>query len=174
MKVQLPLVLLVLVYISCSKEITDDGPKKSLLELRADTLRDYVLEKHFIPVDFYADHKIDYNQDDAVIDSVSDLKDFIYRYLQDDRIVFRSDSLLYIDQGGNQDGVHERTFTMPWGITSSKAKNELYLTYVDYLYKTTKYTLDYHNENEMLAHVSWQSTVNPADKALLYTLFRKM
>jgi hypothetical protein len=62
---------------------------------------------------------------------------------------------------------------MPWKIETSKAKNEVYLTYLNYTYETRRYTLDYYNNSAMLAYVSWISKINPADTATLYTLFLK-
>src|SRR6478609_650855 len=148
----LPLVLILV--LACSKEVTDHTVKpKTPLELKADTVYNYVVNQHFIPVAFYADHPIDYNQDDVKIDSLVNLKDFIYKYLTDDRIIFGPDSILYVDQGDKQDTVHEKEFTMPWKVGIIKATNEVYIDYLSYTYKTQRYILDTFSNSVMVAHV---------------------
>ena len=157
---------------SCSKN-SDDTTQPSQLEKRADSLNKYVLERHFIPVDFYSSRPIDYNQDDTLIELNTDLKPFILPYLADDTIIFIDNGTLNIDQGSILYSVLPKQFTMPWKIETSKAKNEVYLLYLNYTYESRRYTLDYYNESEMLAHVLWVSKINPADTATLYTLFVK-
>jgi len=160
---------------SCSKN--SDSPTQpsppSPLEKRADSLNNYVLERHFIPVDFYSSQPIDYNQDDIAIDLNTDLKPFILPYLADDTIIFIDNGTLNIDQGSILYSVFPKQFTMPWKIETSKAKNEVYLLYLNYTYESRRYILDYYNDSEMLAHVPWVSKINSIDTATLYTLFKK-
>src|SRR6478735_4386188 len=92
-------VLVILVIVSCSKDSSNSGggTLPTALEKRADSLAKYVVGKHFMPVDFYASRAIDYNEDDSIVESRTDLSSFIMGYLKDDSIVLRDDSSIYVD-----------------------------------------------------------------------------
>jgi len=168
-------VLLIIVVLSCHKETSG----KTELEKRKDALQTYVSHKHFIPVDFYADRAIDYNEDDSNQTRSTDLKPFILPYLSDDKIVFEDNNRLHVDQGPNQ---YERpadepqldsAFDTNWSIETSKAKNEVYLNYLSYTYYPERYTVDTFNDAKMVAHIRWRSKKDINDTANLYTRFEK-
>src|SRR6478609_9475866 len=102
-KLDLPLVIILIICIvaSCSKDSSNDdgggggggGTQLTPLEKQADSLYHNVIEKHFIPVDFYTLHKIDYDQDDNKPEAITDLTKFILRYLTDDVITFKDDGV---------------------------------------------------------------------------------
>jgi len=180
----LPATLFALVSValfSCHKEPSNSGggTPKTPLEKRADSLYQYVLNQHFVPVDFYASDSIDYNQDDTVINLATDLKPFIMFYLADDIIIFEEqDSTLNVNQGTDLyikpvPPQVPQTFKTKWSIGTIKATNEVYFNYLNYTYEPRRYILDYYNDTTMLAHVPWESKIDSNDKALLYTLFRK-
>ena len=181
-KLDLPLVIILIICIvaSCSKDSSNDdgggggGTQLTPLEKQADSLYHNVIEKHFIPVDFYTLHKIDYDQDDNKPEAITDLKKFILRYLTDDVITFKDDGvkkILKIDQMDIRDTIHEKTFEKEWNIGTIKATNEVYLEYLNYTYDIKRYTLDHFNDTSILIHVLWKG--QNGDTATLYTLLSK-
>ena len=148
----------------------------SELEKRADSLKTYVVNQHFIPVDFYASRPIDYKQDDTDTTRVTDLRPYILPYLLDDTITFQPNGILDLDQGDSLYPVPPNPPLEPpfyWEVGTIKAKNEVFFLYLDYLYTPKRYTLDYFTDTAILAHVPWESKINATDTATLYTRFRK-
>lgn len=168
------LALLLMVSISCQKETATPGGTKTAVEKRADSLTAYVVSKHFIPVDFYSDVAIDYDETDNITESITDLKKFILPYLADDVITFNSDKSLVVNQNAQKmPGNDSAVLNRKWDITFSKSKNEVYLTYLDYFYEPSKYTLVEFTDTNILAYVNWTSTKNPGLTAKLYTRFQR-
>jgi hypothetical protein len=177
------ILLFILIGFSCKKESSNGGGGTVMppLEKRADSVKNYVVGKSFIPVDFYASKPIDYNQDDSIIQSITDLKPFLMLYLTDDKIVLRADHHIDVDQGTKRLlPVPPDTDTLPlkfdsllWEVTTKKATNEVFLDYLNYTYEPRRYSVESFNETGMLAYVIWQSKLDPADTARLYTRFLK-
>jgi hypothetical protein len=150
----LPLTVIVLISLaagSCKKETSDD------LQKRADEFQAYLIGKSFIPKDFYSDIPIDYDQDDADPTPLTDLKEYILDYLDDDTIVFLANGKLDIDQGDilYPGGVNEPKFpdNPEWSIEIKKAANEVLFNYLEYKYQEQRYVLDHFNDTEILAHI---------------------
>jgi hypothetical protein len=175
------IIVFILIGFSCKKESSNSGggTQMTALEKRADSLNKYVVNQHFIPIDFYASKPIDYNQDDSSTNLSIDLKPFILPYLTDDRIVLMDNNVLHVDQGG-------LTYTRPagelqlppvfdsvWAIETSKAKNEVYLQYLSYTYYQQRYIVDSFSNTTMVVHIPWVSKIDTSNKALLYTRFEK-
>ena len=151
---------------SCKKETSDD------LQKQADEFQAYLIGKHFVPDAFYASRPIDYDLTDSDPTPSQDLEKYILKHLFDDSIVFKPNEVLLVDQGdslydtpGTEDDL-DTTFVRTWKIETSKAKNQVLLTYLDYFYEPKRYILDHFNESEILMHVVWGSE---PDTALLYT-----
>jgi hypothetical protein len=165
----IPLIVIFLVSIaasSCKKETSDD------LQKRADEFKAYLIGKHFVPDEFYASRAIDYDLTDGDPTPSENLNKYILKHLFDDTIVFESNGDLLVDQGDSlyhppapEEELHS-TFLRHWKIETSKAKNQVLLTYLDYFYKEKRYILDHFNQTEILMHVVWG---NEPDTALLFT-----
>jgi len=156
---------------SCQK---DDAGGTSELEKKAIDLQNYVVNNRFIPVDFYADSPIDYVESDATVLAETDLKKYIFPYLSDDVITFNADKTLLIDQGTlKMEGETQQTFTRSWSTETSKAKNVVYLNYLDYFYDPRRYTLVEWTDTSILAYVDWTSKADPTKTAKIYTRFQK-
>jgi hypothetical protein len=177
------IILFILIGFSCKKESSNSGGGTVMtrLEQRADSVKNYVVGKSFIPVDFYASKAIDYNQDDSIIQSITDLKPYIMRYLSDDIIVLREDHHIDVNQGamryyppsGDIDTLPPTFDSLLWEVTTKKATNEVFLDYLNYTYEPRRYSVEYFNDTAMLAYVIWRNQLNSADTARLYTRFRK-
>ena len=156
---------------SCQK---DDAGESSELQKKAIELENYVVNNRFIPVDFYSDTPIDYVENDATVLAETDLKKYIFPYLTDDLITFNPDKTLLVDQGDKtMDGLDTKTFTRSWKTETSKAKNLVYLHYLDYFYEPPRYTLVEWTDTTIIAYVDWTSKADPTKTAKIYTRFQK-
>jgi hypothetical protein len=156
---------------SCQK---DDSAGTSELQKKAVELENYVVNNRFIPVDFYSDTPIDYIENDATVLAETDLTKYIFNYLKDDEITFNPDKTLVINQGTNKiDNNPEQTFTRTWSTETSKAKNVVYLNYLDYFYDPRRYTLVEWTNTSILAYIDWTSKADPTKTAKIYTRFQK-
>jgi len=167
---------LVLAVVSCSKDSSTDsggGTVLTPLEKRADSLKQYVVGKHFVPVDFWSDTPIDYIEDDDSVKAETDLKKYILGYLADDFITFEAGGNLVVDQRDSVFAGKPATFTATWAVTMSKADNAVYLNYLDYYYEPRRYSLLTFTDTELVMFVDWTSTKDPTKKARLYTRFEK-
>lgn len=164
------LAFLALAFNSCQKEDNNS----SELDQKASQLESYVVNKYFVPVDFYSDTPIDYMEDDNVVMQETDLKKYIYPYLADDQIMFNADKTLTVQQNSTKmPGNDSATLTRSWSTQTSKSKNEVYLNYLDYFYNPRRYTLVEWTDTSILAYVDWTSKNDPTVKARLYTRFEK-
>jgi len=167
---------LIFAIVSCSKDSSNDsggGIEPTPLEKSADSLKKFVLGKHFVPVDFYASRPIDYDQTDQDMTKKTDLKPYILPYLADDVIEFRDNGVLHVDQGTILYSGKPTTFDTVWSVETSKALNAVYLNYLDYYYHGRRYTLSTRNDSTMIAYVAWVNPNDGADTATLYTKFLK-
>ena len=156
---------------SCQK---DDSGENSELQKKAIQLENYVVNNRFIPVDFYSDTPIDYLETDAVVLAETDLKKYIFDYLTDDIITFNPDKTLLVDQGDKRmEGTTAKTFTRSWNTETSKAKNLVYLVYLDYFYDQRRYTLVEWTDTSIIAYIDWTSKADPTKTAKIYTRFQK-
>jgi hypothetical protein len=154
---------------SCKKENSDDLQKK------ADAFQEYLIGKHFIPIEFYADREIDYDQTDGVSKLETNLEDYILQYLKDDKIVFLQGGKLSIDQGPLpyvKGSIDDPDFPgdPKWSVTIKKATGEVRFQYLDYKYRQQTYILDHYDSTEILAHISWSGG---GKTATLSTKFEK-
>lgn len=148
-------------------------PAERALNQKAEDLQKFLVGRHFIPVDFYADHPIDYIEENTTVLSETDLKKYILPHLADDIIPFNADKSLPVNQEalkmpGNDSTVLNRT----WNVSTSKEKNEVYMDYLDYFYRPLRYTIVEFKGDRMLAFVNWRSKANPTKTARLYTWFQ--
>lgn len=156
---------------SCQK---DDAGGTSELQKKAVELENYVVNNRFIPVDFYSDTPIDYIENDATVLAETDLKKYIFPYLNDDIITFNPDKTLLVDQGSIMiQGNDAKTFTRTWSTETSKAKNVVYLNYLDYFYDQRRYTLVEWTDTSIIAYIDWTSKADPTKTAKIYTRFQK-
>jgi hypothetical protein len=156
---------------SCQKEDTGGTTE---LQKKATELQNYVVNNKFIPVDFYSDTPIDYVENDATVLAETDLKKYIFQYLTDDEITFNPDKTLLVNQGTiKMEGETDQTFTRTWGTETNKAKNLVYLNYLDYFYEPRRYTLVEWTDTSIIAYVDWTSKADPTKTAKIYTRFQK-
>jgi hypothetical protein len=157
---------------SCQKET--EG--KSELQKKAADLGNYVVNNKFIPVDFYSDTPIDYIETDAQVLAEKDLKKYIFPYLADDVITFNPNNTLIVDQGTiKMETKPEKVFQATnWSTDFSKAKNLVYLTYLDYFYAERRYNLVSWDTAGILVYIDWTSKADPTKTAKLYTKFLRV
>lgn len=169
------LTVLLMVSVSCNKDnSTTGGGGVSEIEQKANAFKTYLTGKSFIPVDFYSNIPIDYDETDNNTATTTDLKPYILPYLSDDVIVLNSGGTITLNQGSKLIPPPNVAPSNPvWGVEFSKAKNEVYLNYLDYYYVATKYVLDDYNDSVMVAHVIWKNNAQTVT-ANLYTKFRKL
>src|ERR671910_3735516 len=107
---------------SCMKdgEITIyHGPyhTASALDMRADSLNDFVIGNHFLPVDFYADKPIDYIETNSTVLAETDLNKYIISYIKDDVIPFNQDHSLPVMQNAlKMPGTDSLVLNRTWSI----------------------------------------------------------
>ena len=122
---------------SCMKdgEITIyHGPyhTASALDMKADSLKNFLVGSHFLPVEFYADKPIDYIEINSTVLAETDLNKYIISYIKDDVIPFNEDHSLPVMQNAlKMPGADSAVLNRSWSISTSKEKNELYVHYLD-------------------------------------------
>ena len=161
---------------SCLKdsEMSAHDFTELFLEIKTQDLNKFLIGNHFIPVEFYSDKPIDYNETNATVLAETNLNKYIINYVKDDVITFNADlSLPVIQNAIKMPGEAADVLNRSWSISSSKEKNEVYLMYLDYDYTPRQYTVVEFKDNYILMYVDWTSKADPSKTARLYSKFQK-
>ncbi len=149
---------------SCEKEDAPDNVIKQN-EKKATEFKTKVLSKGFVVTKFWADKPIDYITTDTEVKSETDLNQYIYEYLKDDRIKLLPDGKMEIHQNalkkmGNDTAVLKRN----WNIFSNRAG--VYFDFVDDKYEDRRYRVEEFHEDHFIVYLDW-----PANDARIFSRF---
>ncbi|MEO8584181.1 MAG: hypothetical protein ABI415_10310 [Flavitalea sp.] len=145
---------------SCTKEMSLEDVAASV------KFKSFVLDKKFQISEYYSNRPIDYNEEDSVVKSETDLFKYASSWLKDDYNTFNLfTNKVTIEQNtkkisGNKDAIITRD------IAVGEDKSGVYFTFLDYQYNSFTYRLVEYKEDYFILSASWHSG------ATVYTKFR--
>jgi hypothetical protein len=155
MKRALGIILLVAVFISCSKDDGNesDGIKPEDKE-RAASLTTNLQAGKFRLSDYYSESPIDYIDTDQVVKAETDLWQYVSSWLHDDAYVFGSDGTLTIEQNAvKKPGDPSATITKQYSVEADR--EGVGFNFVGHEYQDLKYRLISFDDSLLKVSATW-------------------
>ena len=149
MKYSLTLLIILLAFTACQKELSFENTKPGPVDPK-EISRKYQLR------DFYSDIPIDFNEYDDVVKSETNLWSYVNEYIKDDIDEFFADSTLIrvyqndIKMPGNDSATMDRYYFIG---TDSEGQ---YMKFIGPEYEPLKYRLQEINEDYFIIYLKWK------------------